>query len=130
MSEIGFPQFTRLPYELRHIIWASYALPRGPMLHSVSPVDDDGGEGKNYVLICSFSLSGLDCDAHVDVCTLPTTRALMQVSYEARKAALSGRQLQRVINSDSFSVKTFNGAIRSHGHWKDRLIYHKFFFVN
>ncbi|KAI0856023.1 hypothetical protein F4860DRAFT_529535 [Xylaria cubensis] len=138
MSETTFPQFSRLPCELRQKVWAQYALPRGPMIHSIS-------YSRNQIdkfLLCSFRVDcdGVDPYSRINVYHLSTTRALMQVNYEARKTVLVGRQLQRVVSSDRISIQTFHGGSRlqdylfniirwgpyrpSHG------IYHKFFFVN
>ncbi|KAI0551704.1 hypothetical protein F4679DRAFT_582165 [Xylaria curta] len=137
MSEITFPQFSRLPCELRQKVWTQYALPRGPMIHSISYV------GRvihwNKILLCSFSLGGTCYDKYsqVNVYNLPTTRALMQVNYEARKTVLVGRQLQRVVNSNQFNVNTFHGRSGSQIHLYVRAsrqqpcqLFYKFFFVN
>ncbi|KAI1758066.1 hypothetical protein F4782DRAFT_524762 [Xylaria castorea] len=120
MSELKFPQFNRLPFELRDAIWVMFALPRGPMLHSIS-----GRLTRKNIMICSFSLDGLA----VNPLMLPTTRALMQVSHEARKAVLAGRQLQRLVHN-IFKYDVFLGGVYNVKDPKQRLMLHKFFFVN
>ncbi|TRX96305.1 hypothetical protein FHL15_002577 [Xylaria flabelliformis] len=140
MSETTFPQFRRLPCELRQKVWAEYALPRGPMVHSISY----SGNLIDNFLLCSFSFDcdGVDPYSQVNVYHLATTRALMQVNYEARKTVLVGRQLQRVISSDHFSIEAFHGGgsrlqdyLFNSSRWRryrlpHGVIYHKFFFVN
>ncbi|KAI0450233.1 hypothetical protein F5B21DRAFT_529221 [Xylaria acuta] len=121
MSELNFPQFSRLPFELRDAIWVRFALPRGPMLHSISyrhTVED--------LRLCSFFLSG----PGINLFMLPTTRALMQVNQEARKAVLAGRQLQGVDNS-IYTIDVFLGGVYNiRDGYKRHLMLHKFFFVN
>ncbi|KAI8949371.1 hypothetical protein F4801DRAFT_553390 [Xylaria longipes] len=119
MSGLNFPQFSQLPFELRDAVWVRYALPRGPMLHSISNryTEED-------VLLCSFVSSG----PGINLWMLPTTLALTQVSREARKAVLAGRQLQRV---DTYKIDVFLGGVFNiRDRYKRRLMLHKFFFVN
>ncbi|KAI1734965.1 hypothetical protein F4680DRAFT_453359 [Xylaria scruposa] len=144
MSEITFPQFSRLPCELRLKVWTEYALPPGPMIHSIS-YNGSWPHGNN-ILLCSFGLGSpywnrYNKYSQVNVHYLSTTRSLMQVNYEARKTVLGGRQLQRVVDSNHFNVNTFHGGsslgIHPDGHVNvtdsrrpHGMIYHKFFFVN
>ncbi|KAI1113554.1 hypothetical protein F5Y14DRAFT_451920 [Nemania sp. NC0429] len=88
VSEPGFPQFNWLPWELRHAIWEQFALPRGPVVHSIRHYWTHGP---------SLALGSWTSEAPaIDFDMLPTIRALMQTSREAREAVLAGRQLQRL----------------------------------
>lgn len=122
MSELSFPQFNWLPFELRDAIWTYFALTRGPMIHTISLKH---GEALD-LLLCSFESHGPGIDPNI----LPTTRALMQVSKEARKAVLAGRRLQR-LDSDMYEVDVFLRGVyppNTDSTWP--LMFHKCFFVN
>ncbi|KAI1348976.1 hypothetical protein F5Y01DRAFT_317176 [Xylaria sp. FL0043] len=112
MSDIRFPQFNRLPAELRHEIWDFFALPRGPVLHTMSRTLLNGRRIALFSEVEEGLLMELD--------RLPTARALMQVNQEARIAVLSGRQLQNPFNSSSFAILARYGDT----------FHQKFFFVN
>ncbi|KAJ2990261.1 hypothetical protein NUW58_g3040 [Xylaria curta] len=124
MSELHFPLFDQLPFELRRMIWTEYALPRGPMLHSISY-----GYSSAEVILCSFATSDPDSACRVNVLNLPTTRALMQVNREAREAVLDGRQLQRVVDNDQHSINVFHGGFHSCSNGRIAIL-HRYFFVN
>ncbi|KAI0903189.1 hypothetical protein F4823DRAFT_636546 [Ustulina deusta] len=130
MPELKFPRFNQLPPELRDDIWARFALPRGPMLHSISPK-----VGMEDLMLGSLALSGRDIDQMVNVYNLPTTRALMQVNQEARKAVLAGRELQKVSDhrypDHMYTLNVFLGGVYNiNDNGKRRLMLHRFFFVN
>ncbi|KAI0814149.1 hypothetical protein GGR55DRAFT_701872 [Xylaria sp. FL0064] len=112
MSYIRFLQFNRLPAELRHEIWDLFALPRGPVLHTISRTLLNGRRIALFSEVEEGLLMELD--------RLPTTRALMQVNQEARIAVLSGRQLQNPFDSSSFAILARHGDT----------FHQKFFFVN
>ncbi|KAI0433320.1 hypothetical protein F5Y09DRAFT_338739 [Xylaria sp. FL1042] len=121
LPERNFPKFNLLPWELRDVVWVNYALPQRPMLHSVSYRCS-----RRDLLLCSFVSQGRD----IDPARLPTTRALMQVSKEARKAVLAGRQLQRV-KMVGYEINTFFGLLINANNGRGMHIrMHKFFFVN
>ncbi|KAI1737392.1 hypothetical protein F4680DRAFT_468180 [Xylaria scruposa] len=134
MSELSFPQFNRLPTELRDEIWVKFALPRGPMLHSISyrhrcplpgePMPDQ--DEVEDILLCSFSMGS----PGVDLFLFPTTLALMQVSQEARKAVLAGRQPQKLEPGKYNPAVFFGGVYNFENDEERRLLLHKTFFVN
>ncbi|KAI1362248.1 hypothetical protein F5Y08DRAFT_355437 [Xylaria arbuscula] len=122
MTEHNLSHFNRLPLELRRLIWAEYALPRGPMLHEVS--------------FCSFEppaqsrLNILITSVHKTITfaqEISTIRVLMQVNRESREEVLAGRQLQRVGGNERYSVNAryqepASRSLAPHG-------LYKFFFV-
>ncbi|KAI1277348.1 hypothetical protein F5Y07DRAFT_398604 [Xylaria sp. FL0933] len=112
MSDIRFPQFNRLPAELRYEIWDHFALPRGPVLHTMSRTLLNGRRIALFSEVEEGLLMELD--------RLPTARALMQVNQEARIAVLSGRQLQNPFNSSSSAILARYGDT----------FHQNFFFVN
>ncbi|KAI0966774.1 hypothetical protein F4678DRAFT_448095 [Xylaria arbuscula] len=133
MSEPSFPQFRRLPFELRDAVWAEYALPRGPMLHSLSIRWEE--PCADYI-VSSFPTSCIEPSDYskIDLLLLPTTRALMQVNREARKAVLAGRQHPRVDNNIGiirYETQVFLGGIyQPRSSHRSGILLHKIFFVN
>ncbi|KAI1110634.1 hypothetical protein F5Y14DRAFT_465360 [Nemania sp. NC0429] len=95
----SFPQFNQLPFELRHMIWDQFALPAEPMLFTVM----------NTVCKCFDPTVRFSEPARIGLPTIATTRALMQVNKEARKAVLRGRQLQK-FNCKDYDVRVFTGC--------------------
>ncbi|KAI0506522.1 hypothetical protein F5B22DRAFT_650635 [Xylaria bambusicola] len=62
---------------------------------------------------------------------LPTIRALIQVSREARKVVLAGRQLHRFKADNTYETHSFRGGVcYMEGEEKKHPILHKFFYVN
>ncbi|KAI1349578.1 hypothetical protein F5Y01DRAFT_327337 [Xylaria sp. FL0043] len=121
MSEPSFPKFNLFPTELRLAVWNYYALPRTPLLWSVSY---RGSVGE--LLFCPFGLKGRT----INPLMLPTMRALMKVNREAREAVLAGRELQRV-KQGGYRVTTFLNMVVNQSAMRRRQIeMHNFFFVN
>lgn len=91
------------------------------MIHIVTPRHGAAVD----LQLCSFERHGFGIYPY----ELPTTRALMQVSKEARKAVLAGRQL-RHLDSDKYKVAVFAqwwGCITG---GKNDPKFQKYFFVN
>ncbi|KAI0805580.1 hypothetical protein GGR55DRAFT_697713 [Xylaria sp. FL0064] len=121
MSEPSFPKFNLFPTELRLAVWNYYALPRTPLLWSVSYRCSVG-----ELLFCPFGLKGRT----INPLMLPTMRELMKVNREARTAVLAGRELQRV-KQGGYTVTTFlNMVINQLAKRRRQIEMHNFFFVN
>lgn len=82
------------------------------MVHSMSY----GGNERRPLSIYSWEQGG----PGIDLESLPTVRALMQVSREARKAVLAGRQFQRLLHN--------NARVYSYKYWL--CVLRNCFFVN
>ncbi|TGJ87457.1 hypothetical protein E0Z10_g1280 [Xylaria hypoxylon] len=126
MSKLDFPQFNRLPFELRDAVWVMFALPRSPMIHLISRKNSSA----DAYMLCSFGWSDYDYRQRIDLPELSTTRALMQVNQEARKAVLAGRKLQSVNDSQMNVFLGFKYIYERQGYRYEHAIVQKFFFVN
>ncbi|KAI0533233.1 hypothetical protein GGR58DRAFT_517078 [Xylaria digitata] len=127
MADLVFPQFSRLPSELRCEVWGNFALPQGPMLHSIS----HRCYADNKYMFCSFVSNGRDNDRRINLLKISATRALMQVNREARKAVLAGRDLHKVTRR---KMKVFMGGLYNKNkakplEYEDPLL-QNFFFLN
>ncbi|KAK5625275.1 hypothetical protein RRF57_000991 [Xylaria bambusicola] len=123
MPRRRFPQFSRLPTELRYEIWSFHGLPRGPMLHTISP-----GRLATSVVMTSVAMDIHNEDYMID---LPTIWASIQVSHEARKVVLAGRELQWFKQDRVLKTRGFTGGVCNIYEKKKRHpSVHNFFFVN
>ncbi|KAI0973716.1 hypothetical protein F4678DRAFT_486875 [Xylaria arbuscula] len=124
MAEPHFPQFNKLPINLRCRVWDIFAFPPGPMLHVLFPE-------KDYEH-CRVTIYSTKAKGTSHVADMATTCALMQVNQEARKHVLSGRQPFYVEDRIYDLRVLFHSAHESRnleGSWEKRSFYN-FFFVN
>ncbi|KAI1363634.1 hypothetical protein F5Y08DRAFT_340459 [Xylaria arbuscula] len=122
-----FLQFSQLPPELRYKIWGVFGLPRGPMLHTLS-----SEQCPNVTIMTSmvYDKAYNDLDHQIDLTSLCTIRALMQVSREAREIVLAGRHMQRTTTHKT-EIKGFMGGVTDPCEGPEPYcVFHTFFFVN
>ncbi|KAI0515084.1 hypothetical protein F5B22DRAFT_646961 [Xylaria bambusicola] len=109
MSEQTFVRFNQLPTEVRWLVWAEYALPRGPMLHELSYVSGSPGQ----VLVTSVHRDFPSAE------NLSTIRPLMKVNWESRERVLAGRQVQiRVDGSDDLIKITYKNDVSGRSYFE------------